>query len=69
MKRDIIGVMPGTKLMRIEREPGSWRLWIHTNDFVLGTYLTLYDDGMCERTTVRVGEGDDVITVRQGDRI
>ena len=44
-----------------------WRLWLSTNDYVHGTYLAMYDDGHCERITVRAGEGDDIMLVKPSD--
>ena len=44
-----------------------WRLWLATNDFVHGTYLALFDDGHCERVTVRAGEGDDIMLIKPSD--
>jgi hypothetical protein len=38
-----------------------WRIWIHTNDFIHGTSMRLYDDGTIERVTVRAGRADDDI--------
>jgi hypothetical protein len=32
-----------------------WRVWLHTNDHVYGTYLELHDDGSITRVTVRDG--------------
>lgn len=46
---------------------GKWRIWLHTNDWIYGTYLTLYSNGMVTRTTARIDEGDDVITVKSAN--
>lgn len=43
---------------------GRWRLWLHTRDYVLGTYLELYGDGKVVRVTEREGEGPDIVLVR-----
>lgn len=41
-----------------------WRVWLHTNDWVHGTFLLLYQNGMIERVTVREDEGDDIVVVK-----
>ena len=46
---------------------GKWRLWLHTNDFVYGTFLELYPDGSCFRVTVRDEEGDEVVLIKPGE--
>jgi hypothetical protein len=43
----------------------TWRLWLHTHDFVHGTYLTLFGDGRITRTTVREDEGDEVVVIKE----
>lgn len=45
----------------------TWRVWLHTNDWIHGTYLLLYKDGKIERVTVREDEGDDIIVVKPAD--
>lgn len=85
-----IGIPPGTKMLRIQRQSGEpvawigarsgnptpvlfkpngfWIIWLNTNDFIHGTFLKLYDDGMIERVTVREDEpDDDVILVKPKD--
>jgi hypothetical protein len=44
---------------------GVWRLWLHTSDFVNGTYITLFSDGKITRTTVREDEGDEVVVIKE----
>ena len=44
---------------------GTWRLWLHTPDFVHGTFLTLQSNGKITRTTVREDEGDDVVVIKE----
>lgn len=44
---------------------GVWRLWLHTPNFVHGTFLTLYSNGKVTRTTVREEEGDEVVIVKE----
>lgn len=71
-----IAVPPGTRVLRLERRPavddwyelGFWILWLHTSDFVHGTYLRLYDDGCIERITVRDDEGDDIQPIKGPDQ-
>lgn len=77
-----IAIPPGMRFLNMERWPkqvvgsentldprglGHWRLWIHTNDRVLGTYLALWDNGKIERVTVREDEGDEVILIKPED--
>lgn len=50
----------------IERLDSSWRLWLHTNDQSLGTYLLLHDNGTATRVIVRADEGDEEITIYKG---
>lgn len=45
----------------------QYRLWLHTNDFVLGTFLLLQSDGGITRVTVREDEGDEICVVRPPD--
>lgn len=40
--------------------PDHWRVWLHTNDHVYGTFLELWDDGSITRVTVRDGYEDRV---------
>lgn len=74
----VIGVADCNRLRRITRivpsarnqaagETACWQLWIHTNDFIFGTYLLLYDDGRVERWTDRADEGPQFITVKPPD--
>lgn len=44
---------------------GKWRLWLHTPDFIHGTYLDLYSNGKITRTTVRQDEGDEVVVIKE----
>jgi len=45
-----------------------WRLWLHTNDFVHGTFVALHDDGTVERITTREGDGtEDVALIKPRD--
>jgi hypothetical protein len=53
-----------TRLKRIIRKPTSWQVWTETNDFILGTYFTLWDNGCILRVTVREDQGDEVMEVR-----
>jgi hypothetical protein len=46
---------------------GHWKIWIHTNNFILGTYLVLYDTGKIERVTVRDDEMDQVVLIKPED--
>jgi hypothetical protein len=64
---NVIGVPLGTRLMRIERLVGGWRLWTSTADYKLGTYLEMFNDGCIISVTVRDNEGDEVFVVRPQD--
>lgn len=48
-------------------EGGVWRLWLHTPDFIHGTYLKLYSDGKIVRVTVRADEGDETVCIKEAD--
>lgn len=43
---------------------GVWRIWLHTRDWITGTYLLLYPNGTVEQVTVRDSEGDDVAIIK-----
>jgi hypothetical protein len=48
--------------MTFPRSYDYWRLWLHTNDHVNGTFLELHNDGSIIRVTTRDGYDDrDVI--------
>jgi hypothetical protein len=49
------------------RYDGHYRLWLHTSDRLLGTYLALHDNGKIERVTVRATEGDQVDLIKPAD--
>lgn len=44
---------------------GVWRLWLHTPDFVHGTYLKLYSCGKIIRVVSREDEGDEEFVVKE----
>lgn len=78
MTRTSASLPPGLRNLVIDRvepawpslrepECGAWKLWIHTNDYVLGTYLLLHDSGKIERVTVRADEGDEVVLIKPED--
>lgn len=46
---------------------GHYRLWLHTKDFVLGTFLELWPNGEVIRVTVREDQGDERVLVRPAD--
>jgi hypothetical protein len=64
-----IGIPPGMRVLYFERHPvtGHYRLWLHTNDRILGTYLALWDNGKIERITVRADEGDQIDLIKKED--
>jgi hypothetical protein len=41
-----------------------WRIWLHTNDWIHGTFLELYPSGKINRVTIRQDEGDDIVCVK-----
>ena len=63
----IIGVPQGTRLLRIERNATSWKLWIATSDYRYGTFLRCYDNGAVYRITEREDEGPDIIMIKDED--
>ena len=67
MNTRTIGVPLGTRLQRIIRHSDKWQLWIATKDYIHGTYLLLWDDGLIENVTEREGEGPDVFMVKASD--
>lgn len=42
-----------------------WRLWLHTPDYIHGTYLLLHYSGKVERVTVRADEGDEIVLIKE----
>jgi hypothetical protein len=50
-----------------KRISGYYKLWLHTSDRLLGTYLKLYDNGKIERVTVRADQGDEIVTIKPED--
>jgi len=65
--RNLIGMPVGSRLLRMYRRQGHWQLWLATRDYVFGTYLLVYDNGMIERITEFVDEGPEQFTVRPTD--
>lgn len=66
----IVGLPLGTRLLRLVRKPDGWWAWLGTaGDYVYGTYLHIHDNGGIERITIRVDEGDEIITVRPSDEM
>lgn len=63
----IVGMPIGSRCKRIERMIDGWRVWIATHDFILGTWLELYDDGRVTHNTIRDNEGDEFFDVRPSD--
>lgn len=58
------------KVMCFERDTTNklYRAWIHTADFVNGTYLELHDDGLITRVTIRPHDPDDVVVIKPRDK-
>jgi len=46
---------------------GVWRLWLHTPNYVHGTYLLLYSDGKVTRVTEYADEPPETLVVRYAD--
>ena len=67
VNHSIVGTLPGTRLMRIERLVQGWRMWTATNDYKYGSYLELANNGRIVNITTRVDEGDEVFQVRPSD--
>lgn len=44
---------------------GRWRLWLHTPDFIHGTYLDMQSNGRIDRVTVRQDEGDEIVCIKE----
>jgi hypothetical protein len=44
---------------------GKWRMWLHTPDFVHGTFLLLYSNGTVERVTSTRDEPDIVDVIKE----
>jgi len=63
-----IGIPNHTKLLRIVRSENSWMLWVHTIDFVHGTYYDLCDDGSMNQVTVKPGGIEHSVPIKPGDR-
>jgi len=49
------------------RREGYYKLWLHTSDRLLGTFLKLYDNGKIERVTVRSDCGDEIVLIKPED--
>lgn len=46
---------------------GVWRLWLHTPNYVHGTYLLLYSDGKVTRVTEFADASPETLVVRYAD--
>ena len=67
-RRDTIGIPLNTRLYRIDRIPGRWRIWTALSPCGrFGTFLLLHDDGAVERWTERQNGTIDIIEVRPSD--
>lgn len=54
MSRYPVAIPPHTQILRIERRPTGWMLWIHNDPaFEHGTYLWLGNDGAIDNITER----------------
>lgn len=50
------------------RDTNEWIVWLHTPDFVHGTFLHLHADGKVTRVTVTEDESDREFLVRPSDK-
>ena len=46
---------------------GVWRLWLHTPNYVHGTYLLLYSDGKVTRVTEFADGSPETLVVRNAN--
>jgi len=46
---------------------GVWRLWLHTPNYIHGTYLLLYSDGKVTRVTEYADDPPETLVVRYAD--
>ena len=46
---------------------GVWRLWLHTPNYIHGTYLLLYSDGKVTRVTEVADGPPETLVVRYAD--
>jgi len=46
---------------------GVWLLWLHTPDYIHGTYLLLYSDGKVTRVTEYADQPPETLVVRYAD--
>lgn len=71
----LIGISPGTKILRIERaydnnfpDSSTWRIWLNANhNFTLGTQLILHNDGSIQNVTQREDGSEEVFEVKGPD--
>jgi hypothetical protein len=67
--RNVIGIPPVTRLLRIVRIDGGWQVWTGArHEFRIGSYLQLNNDGSVFNVTVRSDEGDESYCIRPSDR-
>ena len=64
---NIMQQYPGTRLYRIVRIVGAWRIWLATRDFIHGSFLELHDTGLVVRYDIRPDEGEESFVVRPSD--
>ena len=65
--RNIVGMPIGARALRLVRLIDGWRLWIHSSDYVYGTYMDMHDDGSVWNITTRADEGDECWLARPSD--
>lgn len=71
--RIAVPLQPNHRILRIDRigdgPARAWCVWVYTNDFVSGTYITLHDNGLAELITENsIREDYDVKLLKEPDQ-
>lgn len=66
-EHNILQQYPGTRLYRVVRIVGAWRVWLATRDFIHGSFLELHDTGLVMRYDIRPDDGEESFVVRPSD--
>lgn len=63
-----IGLPLNTKFLRLDRVANGWRVWIAANeDYTIGTYLLLQDDGAIDRYILEPNGAEEQFSVKPAD--